>query len=124
MTCSTADTYSVSGSVTGATDNSQVTITLSHADAGPPQANIATIEKKPNANGTFTFDIPENKIYLLSVASATANEVCTPDVKTYSDPITTDVTDADITCSIAAADTYSIGGAVSGLMNGWGHPSP
>ena len=116
VTCSIAGTYSVSGSVTGAGDNSQITITLSHADAGPPQANIATIEKTPNADGTFTFDIPENKIYLLSVASATADEVCTPDATTYSAPITADVTDADITCSIA--DTYTVSGKVSGLMNG------
>ena len=41
-----------------------------------------------------------------------------PDVTTYSAPITADVIDAVITCSIAAIDTSSISGRVSGLADG------
>ena len=111
-------TYSVSGSVTGAVDDSQLTITLSHADAGTPPANIVTMDVTPNTDGTYSFDVPENRIYLLSVTSATTDEVCTPDVATFSAPITANVTNADIVCEPAAADTYTIGGAVSGLAKG------
>ena len=111
-------TYSVSGSVTGAVDNSQLTISLSHADAGTSPANIVTIDVVPNTDGTYSFDVPENRIYLLSVTSATTDEVCTPDVATFSAPITANVTDADIVCEPAAAGTYSISGTVSGLANG------
>ena len=120
VTCSgdAPTTYTVSGSVTGADDYSQITITLSHGDAGPPPANIVSMETTPNTDGTFTFDIPANKVYLLSVASATTDEVCTPDVTTFSAPITTNVTDADIVCAPAAANTYTVGGTISGLANG------
>ena len=120
VTCSddAPTTYTVSGSVTDADDYSQLTITLSHADAGPPPANIVNMETTPNADGAFSFDIPANKVYLLSVASANTDEVCNPDVTTFSDPITADVTDADIVCSIAAANTYTVGGTISGLADG------
>ena len=120
VTCSdaVATTYTVSGSVTDADDNTKLTITLSHADAGPPPANIVNMETTPNADGAFSFDIPANKVYVLSVASATTDEVCTPDVTTFSAPITTNVTDANIVCAPAAANTYTVGGTISGLANG------
>ena len=119
VTCSDAvATYTVSGSVTDADDNTQITITLSHGDAGNPPANIVNMETTPNADGAFTFDIPANKVYVLSVASATTDEVCTPNVTTFSEPITANVTDADIVCAPAAAGTYTVGGTISGLANG------
>ena len=36
----------------------------------------------------------------------------------FSAPITANVTDANIVCSIAAANTYTVGGTISGLANG------
>ena len=120
VNCSAAAlTHSVSGTVSEAADNSQITVTLSHGDAGNPPANTVSENTTPDTtDGTFSFDVPENRVFLLSVASATANEVCTPDVTTFSAPITDNVTDADITCRIAAANTFSVGGAVSGLVDG------
>ena len=118
ITCSVADTYSVSGTVNGAADNSQITITLSHGDAGTPPANIISENVAPDTtDGTFSFDVPENRVYLITVASDTTREVCTTAATAYSDPVTANITGADITCSIAAANTYSIGGSVSGLAN-------
>ena len=112
--------YSVSGWVIGAADNSQITITLLHAD--PPNSapvNPATIDVTPNADGTFSIaGVPEDKIYLLSVDSATANEGCIPNALTFSAPITNNAVGLQITCSIPPPATYSIGGAVSGLADG------
>ena len=112
-------TYSLSGSVNGAADNSQITITLLHADSNTLNPfNIAIIDVNPNANGTFSFDVPENKYYLMTVASATANEVCIINNREFEGPITADRVTFTITCTIAAADTYSVGGTISGLANG------
>ena len=112
-------TYSLSGSVNGAADNSQITITLLHADSNTLNPfNIAIIDVIPNANGTFSFDVPENKYYLMTVASATANEVCIINNREFEGPITADRVTFTITCTIAAADTYSVGGTISGLANG------
>ena len=118
VTC-VPSTYSVSGAVSGAADNSQITITLLHVD--PPVSNptgAVTIDVTASTDGTFTITgIPEDKHYLLSATSTTANESCIPAVKTFRDR-TSSLTNLSITCTIAAANTYAIGGAVSGLESG------
>ena len=120
ITVTCVPTYSVSGTVNRAADNSQITITLLHAD--PPAfnpVNIAVINVTPSPDGKYTITgIPENKIYLVTVASATANEVCTPNITIFSVPITVDQANSQITCSTAAANTYSVGGNISGLESG------
>ena len=114
ITCNVGDTYSVSGTVNGAADNTQITITLSHGYAGSPPDNIISENVTPDTtDGTFSFDVPENRVYLITVASDTTREVCTTAATAYSDPVTANVTGADITCSIAAVNTYSIGGAIT-----------
>ena len=112
-------THSVSGTVIGAAYPTQLTITLLYADSATPNlVNPITIDVNPNTAGTYSIDIPENKTYLMSVDSATTNEVCALASKIFSAPITADVIDVNITCSIAAANTYSFSGTITGLMNG------
>ena len=115
-------TYSISGTVNEAADNSLITITLLHADSITPTLfNPVTIDVIPNAtDGTYSFTgILENKYYVLSVTSATANEVCTVKDRNLLSPITADITlDIQIDCSIAVANTYSVSGTISGLTNG------
>ena len=116
VTCRISPSYTISGSVSEAADNTLLTITLSYADtANPNPADISSIDVTPSGDGTFSFTgIPENKYYFLSVVSTTADEVCTTDVTTPSGPITADVTGAQVTCTIRT----TISGTVSGLANG------
>ena len=119
VTCVAIPTYSVSGSVTGTTDTSQITVTLLHGD--PPVANLTdavTLDVTPNTDGTFSFDVPVNKYYLLSAVSANANEMCSPISTAFLGPLIDNQSNFNISCSIATANTYAISGTVSGLMNG------
>ena len=118
VTCEVvANTYTISGSVSGAEDNRLLTITLSYADtANPNPADITSTDVIPNTDGTFSFtSVPENKLYVLSVVSTTADEVCAPDVTTLSAPINEDVTGAQVTCRISPSHTIS--GSVSGAAD-------
>ena len=115
-------TYSVSGSVTGAADNSLITVTLSYADStesGPEDVTTATVT--PNDDGTFSFAaVPQNKFYILSATSTTTDEICNPDIATLSaGPITANVTDALITCIIntPTGSTYSVSGTVTDAVD-------
>ena len=120
ITVTCVPTYSVSGTVASASTNSELTIILLHADpATPNPVNIATIDVTPNtADGTFTINgVPENKIYFISVTSDTTNEICAPTSKTFSAPVTADVTGVQITCSIVTTG-YSVKGKISGLVTG------
>ena len=110
-------TYFISGRVSGAADNSQITITLLLADSNTSRPiNVTTVSITPNANGEYSFtDIPRNKYYFIVVASATANEVCTSPIATFSDKLIVNFPNRNINCSIATANTYSVGGTISGL---------
>ena len=112
-------TYFISGRVSGAADNSQITITLLLADSNTSRPiNVTTVSITPNANGEYSFtDIPRNKYYFIVVASATANEVCTSPIATFSDQLIINFPNRNINCSIATANTYSVGGTISGLAD-------
>ena len=98
VTCEVT-TYTVSGTVAGATDNTQITITLSHADQiNPEPINVVPMRVTPNADGIFSFDVPINKIYILAVASDTPGERCNNPI-TDSRQLTADVTGLQITCT-------------------------
>ena len=99
ITC--VGTHSVSGTVTGADDNSKINVNLLYADSANP-VEVSSTNVTPNPDGTFTLTgIPANKVYRIFVISATANEVCTPPTDAYSTtPINADVTGIQITCVI------------------------
>ena len=99
ITC--VGTHSVSGTVTGADDNSKINVNLLYADSANPVEHSST-NVTPNPDGTFTLTrIPANKVYRIFVISTTANEVCTPPTDAYSTtPINADVTGIQITCVI------------------------
>jgi hypothetical protein len=99
---SSSVSYAVGGSVSGLSGGS-VTLLLNGANA------LAV-----SNNGTFTFPARVSSSYAVTVSSQPAGETCTVANGTGAG-ITSDVAGITVTCSI---DTYSIGGAISGLMNG------
>ena len=110
----TVVTYSISGSVSDATDNGSVTVYLflgddNNIDTSDITAAIATAT--PDGDGNFSLtDVLENKYYILTAASSTPDEVCsTSDTVSQ---ITADVTDIRVTCVRYFSIDVSITGAI------------
>ncbi len=104
VTCSTV-TYTVGGTVTGLAAGQRVRI----SNNGANPTNVTT-------DGAFTFStpVPVNGSYAVTVGTQPTGQTCTVSNGSGSG-VTADVTDVTITCS---ADTYTVGGAVSGLAAG------
>ncbi len=104
ITCST-DTYTVGGSITGLATGTQVTLDNNAADP-------LTV----NANGTFTFSTPVayGGSYAVTVGTQPVGQTCTVS-NGSGGAVKADVATVSITCS---ADTYTIGGTVTGLTSG------
>ena len=100
VTCSDdgVNTYTVSGTITGAANSGDVQVVMSLYDDNTGTGGTSQ-SVSANPDGTFSFtDVPANKFYTLQASSATAGETCTGPSTT---PVllTADVTDARITCS-------------------------
>jgi hypothetical protein len=96
------NTYTISGSVGGATGS----VVLQ--DNGGDNLTLA-------ANGNFTFatKIAHGGAYNVTVLTPPAGQTCT--VTSPTGTATANVTNVSVSCATNAAPTYTIGGAVSGL---------
>ena len=104
VTCSTV-THTVGGSVAGLAAGQQVTLNMNGADA-------LTV----NANGAFTFavPVPVNGSYAVAVGAQPAGQTCTVSNASGSG-VVADISDVAVTCS---ANTFTVGGTVTGLTAG------
>lgn len=104
VTCS-ANTYSVTGSVTGLAGGAQVTL---NDNGGDP----VTV----NANGAFTFgtEIAADSGYLVTVGTQPVGQTCSVS-SGQGTHVSAPVTGVVVTCS---TNTYAISGNVSGLGSG------
>ena len=104
VTCQ-ARTFTVSGTATGLPSGAQVTLMNNGADA-----LVVT------ANGAFNFATPvaEGGSYAVTVNQQPTGETCTVSQGSGTD-VGANVTDVVLSCS---ADTYTVGGTVSGLASG------
>ncbi len=104
VTCS-ANTYTISGSVTGLGSGQQVTLDNNGA-------NPLTV----TANGTFIFTTPVayNSSYAITVGTQPAGQTCTV-ANGSGSGVTANITNVSVTCS---ANTYTISGSVTGLGSG------
>jgi 6-phosphogluconolactonase (cycloisomerase 2 family) len=102
VTCS-ANTYSVSGTVSGLLSGQQVTLNNN-------AANPTTV----TANGAFAFSTPVafNGGYAVTVGTQPNNQTCT--VSNQSGTVAGPVTNVTVTCS---PNSYTISGTVSGLVS-------
>ena len=119
ITCSGGDavtTYSISGSVTDAGDNANVTVYLFLSDQDNIDTSSATADRTavPAGDGSFSFAVEKNDFYYeITVSSSTPNETCQVDAGNKGQ-VTADITDIAITCSGGdAVTTYSISGSVT-----------
>src|SRR6185437_11190039 len=101
VTCS-IDTYSISGTISGLMNGTQVVLSNNSADS-------TTI----TANGPFSFSTPVayDSNYSVTVATQPTGQVCTVSAASGAN-VTANVTNVAIVCS---ALSYSIGGTVTGL---------
>lgn len=104
VVCST-QSFTVGGSVSGLQSGDQVVL----QDSGTDSLTLA-------ANGAFTFKTPltYDSSYVVTVATQPAGEVCTVSNGSGA-AMTADVTNVSVTC---AAETFTLGGTVSGLASG------
>jgi hypothetical protein len=104
ITCA-EDTYTIAGNASGLLSGQRVTLTN---NGGDPLV--------VGANGVFTFAAPINYggAYAVQVGSQAANEICTVAQGT-GQGVNANVSSVSLTCS---ADSYTIGGTVSGLDSG------
>ena len=105
VTCST-NTYTIGGSVTGLASGTQVTLLNNGADPA-----VVT------ANTTFTFATPVayNSSYAVTVGTQPVGQTCTVSNNGSGSGVTANVSSVSISCS---ANTYTIGGSVTGLASG------
>ena len=101
-TVSSVSSYSVGGSVSGLTGGS-----LSLQLNGGPAFVLS-------ANGAFTFPTQVSSTYTVTVGSQPVGQTCTVSNGTGAG-VTANVTNLSVNCS---ANTYTIGGSVSGLAGG------
>jgi len=100
-------TYTVSGQLSGLLAGQSVSLQNNGADS----LNL-------RANGSFTFDVevPENGAYAVTVITQPAGQRCT--VANGSGRATANVSNVAVTCQALASNTYTVGGAASGLGAG------
>jgi uncharacterized repeat protein (TIGR03803 family) len=104
VTCST-DTYTIGGTTTGMAAGQQLVLQNNGADA-------LTV----TANSTFSFPLPVayNSSYAITVAAQPLGQTCTVSNGSGAG-VVTNINNVAVTCS---ADTYTVGGAMSGLAAG------
>ena len=108
VTC-VANTYSVGGSVTGLANGETITLTLSPTGGSTETEDVT-------ADGTFAFDTKLAKDATYTVTSSSpAGKTCTVNNAGQQTMGEGDVSDISVTC---VANTYSVGGSVTGLANG------
>ena len=104
-TPASSTSFSVGGTITGLSSGAHVTVSNNGSDT-------MTL----SANGGFSFSVPAtlNGAYLVRIVDQPAGETCT--VSNYSGTgVTSTVSNIAVTCS---ANTYPIGGTLSGLLPG------
>ena len=107
--------YSISGTVSDAVNNANVTVSLFLSDADNIDTSSATADRTavPSGDGTFSFAVEKNDFYYeITASSSSPYETCEIDTGNKGQ-VTADITDIAITCSTLT--TYSISGSVSGL---------
>ena len=105
--------YSVSGTVSGASANANITVSLFLSDTDNIDTSSATADRTaiPAGDGTFSFAVEQNDFYYeITVSSSAPNETCQIDTGNKGQ-VTADITDIAITCKTL----YYISGSVSGL---------
>ena len=111
VTCSddAAGTYSVGGSVTGLANGDTITLTLTPTGGSTETEDVT-------ADGTFAFDtkLAKDATYTVTTTSP-AGKTCTVNNAGQQTMGEGDVSDISVTC---VANTYSVGGSVTGLANG------
>ena len=108
VVCS-ANTYTVSGTVTGLTFGTQVTLDDNGSTTG---GNVVTV----TANGVFAFATPVavHGSYAVTVGTQPAGQLCTVGSGSGMD-VTANVTTVSVVCS---ANPYTVGGTIMGLSAG------
>lgn len=100
-----AVTFTIGGTVTGLSPDTQVTLLNNGADPLPVTA----------ANGKFTFSKPvaQHDSYLITVGAQPQGQICTAVANYTRDNINANITDVAITCS---TKRYTISGTITGLQ--------
>ena len=116
VVCSDISTYSVGGSVSGLAENDEVILTLTPT-GGTAEDETVTGDATATTDDDFTFDtkLAKDATYTVSVKTQPTGKTCTVDPATEQTMGEADVTTVKVTCVVAAAATYSVGGSVSGL---------
>ena len=113
--CKIVNTHSIGGTVSGLAQNESITLTLSPT-GGVLETENVTGDADATADDTFAFDteLATGDTYTVTTTSP-AGKTCTVNNAGTQTMGGADVTDITVTCVAAAANTYSIGGTVSGL---------
>ncbi len=108
VVCS-ANTYTVSGTVTGLISGTQVTLDDNGSTTG---GNVVSV----TANGAFTFATPvaDHSSYAVTVGTEPAGQLCTVGSGSGMD-VTSNVTTVSVVCSV---NPYTVGGTIMGLSAG------
>ena len=99
------DTYTVSGTVSGLTSGTQLTLNDNGADA---------LTLKANGAFTFTTAVAYNSGYLVTVGTQPIGEICTVS-NGAGVGVVANVNGARLICAV---DTYTVGGGITGLAGG------
>ena len=120
VVCSDISTYSVGGSVSGLAENDEVILTLTPT-GGTAEDETVTGDATATTDDDFTFDtkLAKDATYTVSVKTQPTGKTCTVDPATEQTMGEADVTTVKVTCVVAAAATYSIGGTSEGHQFGY-----
>jgi sugar lactone lactonase YvrE len=106
----TANTYTIGGSVSGLSNGQQVTLQNNGADA---------LTVTSNSSFVFSQPVALNGSYSVTVGTQPTGQVCSVANNSGSGAgVTANVTSVSIVCANAPASTYTISGSITGLPNG------